>query len=39
MQKGWMVENLNVKENKEGRSNLLKILTNQPCMGNSTGSG
>lgn len=37
-----MVENPNVKENKEGRSNLLKILTNQPwatppALGSSRG--
>lgn len=42
MQKGWMVENPNVKENKKGRSNLLKILTNQPwatppALGSSRG--
>ena len=42
MQKGWMVEVPNVKENEEGRSNLLKILTNQPwatplALGSSRG--
>ena len=30
MQEGGMVENPNLKENEEGRSDLLEILTNQP---------
>ena len=42
MQERWMVENPNLKEKKEGRSDLLKILTNQPsatppALGSSGG--
>ena len=42
MQERWMVENPNLKEKKEGRSDQLKILTNQPsatppALGSSGG--